>query len=262
MVSAVVGYGFRNHVLHIDIDMIASNRETIQKTLEALLLKYPDIQYEFSFVARKIKHFTTKSGENITNSKHAATLGCFAKSGRHLYALTSEHIRWNSEETTVKTPRNGKVLGHIEAYSKEYDIAAIKVDPNHECETTLRNEKGKPLTVACPVWEGRKLKLPLPVYLYGAVTSPGYGKLVIDERTSTDYSATYLVIENETDRDFCESGDSGSIVIARPNHKTYLAIGMLQGSFVNNSKPNGMQRSSYMKVYQCLKVSLEDRLKL
>lgn len=230
-VSAVVGYGFRNHVLHIDIDKTVLDRETIKQTLNEVMSNYQIIQYEFSFVGKEIQDFI-ECGDCLYGSQGNVTLGCFAKSNGSLYALTSEHFRANPYDNNVYI-RNGQQLGNIIASSdrRRYDIAAIKINEmfQHVCRTALKDEDGIFLTITCALWNQGNVQLPLPVYIYGGQSRPGKGRLIAIGERIDGYTATFLVIESISEDDFCCPGDSGSIVIARPNHKTYHLLGMVKG---------------------------------
>lgn len=150
--------------------------------------------------------------------------------------MTSEHIRSNPNDNIVYIG-NGQQLGDIIASSdrRDYDIAAIKINEMVQpvCRTALKEEDGTFLTITCALWSQGNFQLPLRVYIYGGQSRPGTGRLVSIEKHIKGYAANFLVIESMSEVDFCRPGDSGSIVIARPNHKTYLLLGMVKGQYRN-----------------------------
>lgn len=199
-----MGFGFRYHVLQIHIDKTASNRNKIKRELAVLLTEFNITEYEFSFVSKEIAHMK-KCGEAIYNiPMKRVTLGCFAKSEKHYYALTCKHISDDPESTAVIISKTREVLGHITAFSAQKDIAAIELAPavQAQCETALRDEIDRPLTIPCPTWFGETISAPLDVYIIGAESRPGIGKLVSFEYHYGGLSQ-FLLIEDRISRDFC-----------------------------------------------------------
>lgn len=231
-IPTVVGFGFRHHVLQINIDKTASHREKITKEVKALMKEFQISPYEFTFVAKELVSLR-RCGESIFCPNNSVTLGCFAYSESQLYALTSEHITYQAEENNVYMNEDRTLLGHIHAVSVEMDIAAIGIRPDlaENCELALRDEDGRPLT-ACPVWVEETFRLPLQVYIFGAKTRPGIGRLVSTNYYVKGFTPEFLLIENKTQKDFCQPGDSGSIVIARTKHDTFFALGMIKGTIL------------------------------
>lgn len=229
-VPSVVGFGFRYHVLHINIDKTAPDREQVKNVLDVLINQSKISHYKYSFVSKSLVQFR-RCGERIYSIPNTSvTLGCFASSKCHLYALTCKHITRETKTCAVYINDDDRLLGYIQAFSVEKDIAAIQVEPDlaNTCEKALRDEDSRPFAVACPIWDRETFQLPLSVYIIGAQTCPGIGKVVSLEYHFGGFTH-FILIENKTTIDFCKPGDSGAIVMARPNHKTVFAIAMILG---------------------------------
>lgn len=184
----------------------------------------------------KIFAHMNKCSETVHSSPNIrVTLGCFAKSEKHHYALTCKHIS-HEPKSIVFISRTCEVLGQIQAFSSQKDIAAIELEASvqRKCETALRDEYDKPLTIPCSVWLGEAVTIPLDVYIIGAESRPGIGKLVSTEHHYGGFSH-FFFIENKTSEDFCQPGDSGAIVIGRLDYKTVRAMGMIYGQILGAS---------------------------
>ena len=262
----VVGFGFRYDVLQLDLDKDVLDRSGIEQSLTKTLGELGITELAYRYVGRHIVPFK-RPGEGIRRDGFpgTATLGCFARSNKgYYYALTARHFTGELEGTLISS-LNEEPIGTLANVHYKTDIAAILVMrfplKPLGLEYFLRDEQNLALKICCELLTD--YQTPMNVYIIGAQSRPGLGRLV-----STRYYfgalSHLLLIESLTPASpFCRPGDSGAIVIGRVSHNKVIAIGMVIGrSDLESRCPTQFLAVRLDHSLPALEEQLEDKLHL
>ena len=272
----VLGFGFRFGTFTVDLDgdgrIDAKDRDYRISTINDIVRRYNISHCVVQFVDKTVKEYAgPKPGCRVGKSPHSGTLGAFAYGGdgvggKHpaLYAIVSKHVTACQPDSGITvtfvdegTPVQAR-LGDIKICKSALDIAAIKVDEpiKGSCDTSLRSLAGEP--TMCKTFDFRSEDrlvqglMDRQVYIHGATTSGGHGKITQPEYSDKSVLSPFVVVEDynanlkdgQEDGRFSEPGDSGAVVCAEVPGKPYVeAISVIQGELTLRDTPTKSEES-------------------
>lgn len=123
---------------------------------------------------------------------------------------------------------------------------------------TLKDEGGNTLTIPCQVNNNPDDLQDLPVYIRGAETELGHGKIIIP--CYQTMGGQHIMIENFSSDDLCKEGDSGALVQGRAfgNQVQIWAIGTIIGKFMCRKEESGGNMSEPLFLAVGLSAGLAD----
>ena len=220
--------------------------------------------------SKEIMMFECPSGSEIRIASNG-TLGGYAMKGQELCALTAKHIAGGEKQVKLVMPQNGEiVIGEVLTAPQEIphdtpvDILAAKLSKTVD-ETRLwsLNRQQMRSRVFDFVHGNTDDLQDRDVYIWGARTRPGLGKITMADFVRNDMLRCIVIEDVSHDvRDgimstlqeeypkrpfFAREGDSGSIVCAETGEGTnVIAIAMLMGLKVQCDEDSPRQ---YMAFY-------------
>lgn len=163
----------------------------------------------------------------------------FLKKDGKLYALSAKHIAGDVGQSC--RTEDGYRLGEFVKVSKNLDLAVAQVDELNisRCDLALKDEQGDNLKIPCTVHNVPDDLQHLLVYIRGAESKPGLGKITIPFFQTM--GSQHIIIENlcpVTSKNFCQNGDSGALVLgrARGNLKKMWVIGTVVGAYTSREE--------------------------
>lgn len=228
----VLGCGFCRDSLHVYIDQDCDNREKIEEGVRAKTYIHGIEKVEFKYFLSRIVEFAT-SGNAITCScEKRGTLAGFCKKENNLYGLISNHIAAIDQDLGTT---DGNRLGKLVKQSKNFDIALVQIDEENvtRCDKSLKDEGGQSFEIPCKVHNDPADLQDLPVYITGAETKLGIGRIDIPFFQTKE--GRHIVVRNFLSENFCTNGDSGAMVLgrARGNLNEVWPIGIVRGAFTS-----------------------------
>lgn len=191
-------------------------------------------KFVFRFFRSEIVKFAT-SGDTITGI-HRGTLSGFVKSEGKLYALTAKHVAGQVGQSCYT--EDGHQLGRVAKLSKNVDLALALVDKINvtRCDLSLKDEGGNSLKKPCRIHNDPDDLQDLLVYIRGAETKQGLGRIVIPFFETL--TKQHMVITNYNSDTFCKEGDSGALVLGRANESEdkVWVIGTIVGKFTSREE--------------------------
>lgn len=257
--ESVHGCGFCRDVLLVYIYDNCSDSYKSEQDVKAITESHGIEKVDFRYIQRDTAEYAT-SGDAITGmGTRRGTLGGFLKKDDNLYAITAKHIADEVGQSCYT--EDGHRLGEFVKLSQTLDIAVAQIDKENvtRCDLSLKDEDGHKLRIPCEIHNLPDDLQDLPVYIRGAVTKPGLGKIVVPFYQHMEDQ--HIVIENLSytySGNFCKEGDSGALVLgrAREGKKEVWAIGTIMGEL----KSTGQESEGKASGPQFLAVGLETGL--
>ncbi|XP_052761383.1 uncharacterized protein LOC128204081 isoform X2 [Mya arenaria] len=271
-IAGIKGLGYRFGTLNFYANSNILNEEEKQKLLLDINASLARLNIDVdNYVLRVGTHYESFSSNCKVGSKVFAiegsfgTLGGFAEKTRegttNMCVLTANHVVSNAENNVLKMIRPqgnltlGEILPHQDSlqFSNPIDICATKVNTQllKICETKQKNSDGNESESQVFDFATERISALTGelVYIWGATSSPGKGKIAMPEYF--ERHRRHLVgIEDEDSSDeegnaasdkttFATKGDSGAIICKDDIdsvHNKVVAISMLIGEQTNTHR--------------------------
>lgn len=237
--DSVHGCGFCCEVLQVYMDENCRHREKSEKEVKAITESKGILHVEFKYIQRNIVEYAT-SGDVIANEHgKKGTLAAFLKKDGRLYALTAKHVAGDVGQRCYT--EDGHQLGECTKVSKNLDLAVAQVDQSNVtcCDLSLKDEVGNSLKLPCTVNNNTDDLQNLLVYIRGAETKPGLGRIIIPFFQTM--GGQHIIIGNFSSEPFCKEGDSGALVLGQaPGYrKEVWAVGTVIGAYTSRNDRSG-----------------------
>ncbi|XP_052819508.1 uncharacterized protein LOC128245409 isoform X2 [Mya arenaria] len=239
-IQGLLAYGERFGTLNI---FLSNDLETVTKVEEAVhhvLQKWDINKVVFRYGSTFIKPYM-KPGDKVFEVG-CGSLACFAReTGGRVYALLSKHVAEGNKDTLFM---DGEDVGKLLPTDKHtIDIAAALIHESFEkkCHFMFQTEQGQ--EKASTLYDCNNDSNSLSgkrVHLHGAMTSPGFGKVSIENLYVLNENYVGVLFEDRksgkgSNQPFCVGGDSGSMVLAYCSKDDELkVIGMIIGEQLKN----------------------------
>lgn len=223
--------------------------------------------------------YSCRVGAKISNAKTYGTVGAFAEGSKNYsskkYLLLSRHVAihvFGSEVVDLagyKINFNERNIHKCEKHV--HDIAAFlineDIEEKYHFDGRFMTEDGKhkPCRVPCFSSSGNGKEnesqeidalVGAEVYIRGASTDLGKGKVVSVDMFDSSKIPIILVEDRERGTPFCQPGDSGAIVCYDDADERYIdALAMVQGQYspcLNADGKSNVTRYSVITLNECL----------
>lgn len=257
----------------MDESLNDKQRRNTTKKIEDILHEHSIVLYDINYISKDIVPFHKSdvgSKIGVREPPPFVSLGAFLKSQTNesaepgVYILISNHLAeriLKNDDKRIYMHQHKEAIGEIvHMPDVKYDVAVAKLSCDiGTFNTMLQTSLGKPaLCNVVDILSGSRSLLGLKVYIRGAVTSPGFGKITVENFSfSSKESGVFIIVDDDEDDDnlFSVEGDSGSVVCAENTKRSCVdAISVVIGKF--ESREYAQQCPQYLTV--SLKACLEE----
>ncbi|KAH3796061.1 hypothetical protein DPMN_149627 [Dreissena polymorpha] len=214
--------------------------------------KVQQIACENSILVKCVSCTLTKyfsAGDKIDVNTKIGTLGGFAhrypnsqmtntRNQRRLSAVISKHLADVCGHERLDLIVDGQIIGQTDLQDLEYllDVLPIDVYQQYEknCDTRFKTEKGKYMYGVLITDEIRQTLPSMPVFLWGAKSSPGLG--TIEDIMEISDGIYIKIRDREECCSFAKPGDSGAFICGTDlRERTLYVIAVLMGKLEGSS---------------------------
>ncbi|XP_052765768.1 uncharacterized protein LOC128207015 [Mya arenaria] len=268
-VHNAVGCGYRLGSFNIfvkETEIEQYSEETIQD-IRSVLKPYGITDFILRSDPKEVMMFSGCKVGSAISAMGVGTLGGFARKGNETCALIAKHVAGEVTHLSLIDERNNDeiVIGTILTPSVDTPLVDLPVDiaaatlNNVTTDTLFKNSDKEPMQSRLFDFISGDIDFleGLHVYIWGAKTNPGSGKITMAEfirNTFTKCIAIEDLDPDEVDGDenpqhFAKEGDSGSIVCADDmDGQCVHVISMLMGLKLNRATEKSIPRQ-YMSFY-------------
>ncbi|KAH3804421.1 uncharacterized protein LOC127836468 [Dreissena polymorpha] len=236
-----------------------------RKVFEDVTVKVQQIAYANNINVKCVSCTFTKyfsSGDKIDVNTKFGTLGGFAHrypkpcqgqmtnehsadgdldgNQRRLAAVTAKHMTAACGHGRMDLVVDGQKIGHTDLRDLKHDFDVLPIDVYQKyeknCDLRFKTEKGKHMYGVLINDELRQCLPKMPVFIWGAKSSPGLGRI---ENIMDMSDGIYITITDRKEGfSFSKPGDSGAIICGEDlRENTLYPIAVLSGELEGSSPP-------------------------
>lgn len=240
----VIGCGTFGDTFHVYINELSHDIEVVKNKVLQTFQKEGILSYKLHTARLAVKEYSYIGAE--VGESRKGSLGCFARkdddeNNVSICAIVSKHVAVGSDDRETKDnhmylgkANNGnKIFGHIVRPLGKLDVAAVAIQDTDKAhlDTRFKDERGKPLA-NCGIFDFQNETYVLPdsVHLWGAVSTPGYGEILV-ENFRVECMASLILFRNRAEKKppLGEPGDSGAAILGWGGGNKHFAIAILMG---------------------------------